>query len=72
MNRPNFNHHLINAIDEIDSSLSTIEEIKKSLIDKVDVIRSDIKAGIMEAYSKEQISALHVECLFQIFKLEKD
>ncbi len=61
-NRTNINHHLINAI----------EEIKKSLIDKVDVIRRDMKTGIMEAYNEEQISALQVECLFQFFKLESD
>ena len=72
MRSANLSHHLINALDEIDSAHSKIEEIRNALSEKVDAIRSEVKGGIMDAYGREQISALHVECLFQLFKLESD
>ena len=68
MKSANLSHHLIGALDSINDAHTKIEGIRNTL--KVDAIRSDIKAGIMDAYHKEQISALYVECLFRLFKLE--
>ena len=60
----NFNHHLIHALDKIDSSQSKTEEIEETLIEDIDAIRSNIKTGIMDAYNKGWISALHVKGIF--------
>ena len=68
----NLGHHLIDALDEINSAHSKIKKLRNGLSVSVDNIRSDIKVGIMNAYHNDQISPLHVECLLQLFKLEND
>ena len=70
MKSANLSHHLIGALDSINDAHTKVEEIRHTPTETVDAIRSDIKAGIMDAYHKEQISALYVECLFRLFKLE--
>lgn len=65
-------HHLVDALDEINSANSKIEKIRNELSVSVNTIRSDLKTEIMDACNNDQISALHVECLFQLFRLEND
>jgi len=72
MKSANLSHHLIGALDSINDAHTKVEEIRHTLTEKVDAIRSDVKRGIMEAHNSGQISALHVECLFRLFKLEGD
>jgi hypothetical protein len=65
-------HHLVYALDEINSASLKIDGIRKKLVEKVDEIRSDLKSEIISMYAREKISALYVESLFRLFNLERD